>query len=347
MKAKSIIMIKRIVLIALATLILIATGCKKKHHFAGEPAVIVLSIIGAPESAVLVGEKFDLDVKITPEDADVHGVEWHSSDTTVAKVKAAGNVLATGAGSCEISASAGDLSDKVVVSVSSRDPERDEMGHSGSGITDRGRDGQSCTFWPGSTGWEGDIRYEGGNNSVTYYDNGTFKASWSATGDYCMGVGYYYGIDSGINPEDMQYDCYFRHTKSGSAGSYNYIGIHGWTVYPLVEFYIVDDWFNKPVPGLLGMRKGEFTIDGDNYEIYTNQRAQQPTIVGTSTFPQYYSVRESARESGHIDVSAHFKIFESLGMGLGEIYELKYFIESGGGSGSLDCTYLFLSDGKF
>ena len=144
----------------------------------------------------------------------------------------------------------------------------------------------------------------------------------------------------------MQYDCYFKHSKSGTAGGYNYIGVHGWTVDPLVEFFIVDDWFNKPGPSVLGQIKGEATIDGETYEIYQNARVNAPSILGMKSFPQFFSVRKSPRQSGHINASAHFNKFNTLGMKMGNIYELRYFIEVGGGTGSLDCTYLFISDGK-
>lgn len=102
---------------------MIATGCSKKQ--------ISIAITGAPESAVLVGEKFSLTVEITPEDAGA--VVWSSSDPAVAKVNANGYVLATGGGECEISATAGKASDKVAISVKDRDPARDEMGHVGGG----------------------------------------------------------------------------------------------------------------------------------------------------------------------------------------------------------------------
>ena len=337
---------RRIVWIIQAALALISTGCAREPHATDESPAISIAIKGAPESAMLVGEKFSLNVEITPEDADAGTVVWSSSDPAVAKVNAYGYVLATGKGECEISATAGRASDKVAISVNDRDPARDEMGHVGSGKTDQGRNNNTVTFSVGNTGWTGKIWYQGGNNSVTYYDNGTFKTSWNGTNNYVMGLGYYYDKDSDVDPKDMQYDCYFRHSKTGSAGGNSYIGIHGWTMDPLVEFYIVDDWYNKPGANLLGQKKGEFTVDGANYEIYQNLRVQQPSITGTQTYPQFFSVRTVARQSGHIDASAHFKKFESLGMRMGKMYELMYYIEAGGGTGSLDCTYFFMSDGR-
>ena len=330
------------ILIALMALTLIATGCEKK----GSTAIKDLSINGAPESAVLVGEKFSLTVESTSDDVDVQTAEWSSSDPAVAKVNADGRVLATGPGTCEISALIGEISAKVTVSVNDRNPFQDDMGHEGTSKTTQGRDNDKVHFSLGDTGLNGEIWYQGGNNSVMYYENGTFKATWSGTNDFYAGVGYDYAEESGVNLENMQYDCYFKHSKAGSGGGYNYIGIHGWMVNPLVEFYIVDDWYNKPGPGLLGQKKGEFAVDGDTYEIWQNTRVQQPSIMGTATFVQYYSVRRSARSYGHIQISKHFDKWEFLGMKLGKLYEVRYYVEVGGGSGSLDCTYLFMSDGQ-
>ena len=343
------------ILVALTALTLIATGCEKKAPHSGEeeedtpivePSVIDLSIIGAPESAVLVGEKFSLTVEITPDDVDVPTAEWSSSDPAVAKVNANGRVLATGPGTCDISASIGENSAIVTVSVNDRDPGKDAMGHEGASKTTQGKNNDKTHFSLGDTGLDGVIWYQGGNNSVMYYENGTFKAAWSGTNDFYAGVGYDYAEESGVNLENMQYDCYFKHSKAGSGGGYNYIGIHGWTVDPLVEFYIVDDWYNKPGAALLGQRKGEMTIDGDTYEIWQNTRVQQPSIIGTATFVQYYSVRKTARAYGHIQISKHFDKWNILGMKLGKLYEVRYYAEVGGGSGSLDCTYLFMSDGQ-
>jgi hypothetical protein len=96
----------------------------------------------------------------------------------------------------------------------------------------------------------------------------------------------------------------------------------------------------------LGQKKGEFTVDGDTYDIYQNTRVQQPSIKGTATFPQYFSVRRSARSCGHIDITAHMKKWEGLGMKMGKMYEAKVLVEAGGGSGSFDVSYFRMTDKK-
>ncbi len=222
---------------------------------------------------------------------------------------------------------------------------KDKMGHEGTSKTTQGQNNSSVTGNIGSTPYHYEIWYQGGNNSMTYYDNGTYKASWSNTGDFLARVGFKYNEDKTYS-ELGPIDAYFNWSKQGSAGGYNYIGIYGWTVDPLVEYYIVDDWFNKPGANLLGQRKGEFTVDGDTYEIYQNTRVQQPSIKGTSTFPQYFSVRKSSRSCGHIDITAHFKKWEELGMKMGKMYEAKVLVEAGGGTGSFDVSYFKMTDAK-
>lgn len=220
---------------------------------------------------------------------------------------------------------------------------KDEMGHVGSGTTTKGKDGSSEMRDIGNTGYHYEIWYQGGNNSMTFYDNGTYKANWSYTNDFIARVGLKYNEDKTYE-ELSPIDAYFRWNKSGNAGGYNYIGIYGWTVDPLVEYYIVDDWFNKPGSNLTGQYKGEFEVDGDVYQIYQNTRYNAPSIKGTKTFPQFFSVRKNGRSCGHIDVTAHFKKWESLGMKLGKLYEAKVLVEAGGGSGSFDVSYFKMTD---
>ena len=220
---------------------------------------------------------------------------------------------------------------------------KDEMGHQGDSKTTQGQNNSSVTGNVGSSPYHYEIWYQGGNNSMTFYDNGTYKASWNGTNDFLARVGFKYN-EKQTYEELGPIDAYFKWSKQGNAGGYNYIGIYGWTVDPLVEYYIVDDWFSEPGANLLGSKKGEFTVDGATYEVYQNMRYNAPSIKGDQTFPQFFSKRKGARQCGHIDVTAHFKKWEELGMKMGKMYEAKVLVEAGGGSGSFDVTYFKMTD---
>ena len=216
-------------------------------------------------------------------------------------------------------------------------------GHSGSGTTTRGQNNSSVTGNIGNSGYHYEIWYQGGNNSMTYYNDGTFSAEWNGSNDFLARVGFKYNSTQ-THDQIGYFTADYKFTKSGNA-AYSYIGIYGWTQNPLVEYYIVDDWFTKPSTTYLGDRKGEITVDGDTYDIYTYTRVNQPSIEGTSTFPQFFSVRRNARQCGHIDITAHFKKWAEVGLKLGKMYEVKVLAEAGGGAtGKIDFTYFKMSN---
>ena len=175
---------------------------------------------------------------------------------------------------------------------------------------------------------------------MTPYGGGdaAFKANWNNSSDFLARVGL------GWN-ETQTFDQLgtiasdFTYTKSGSGGGFSFIGIYGWSNNPLIEFYIVEDWFgggSPPTGG--GTKKGSFTIDGATYNIYQHQQTNQPSIHGTATFQQYFSVRQTPRQCGHISITEHFKEWASLGMALGKMEEARILVEVGGGTGNIDFT---------
>lgn len=165
-----------------------------------------------------------------------------------------------------------------------------------------------------------------------------FKASWYNCGDFLARVGYYDGSAAKKYTELGRISAEYCYTRKGTAGNYSYIGIYGWTKTPLLEYYIVDDYFEGSSL-LPTARVGTYTLDGDTYGLYKVQRYNAPSIIGTATFSQVFAVRGTKRHCGHVSVSEHFKKWEDAGIKLGGLYECSFLCEAGGGAGSIEYTY--------
>lgn len=174
----------------------------------------------------------------------------------------------------------------------------------------------------------------GGGCLITYGSSAAFSATWNNSGDFLARVGQALG-SSKTYDQFTTIAADFAEMKSGNAGGYSSIGIYGWSVSPLVEFYVDEDSYNHL--GGSGTKMGTFTIDGEGtYDVYKHTQVNQPSIQGTSTFDQFISVRQGARTCGHISLSKHFAAWKGFGMTLGKLEEAKVLIEAGGGSGRID-----------
>lgn len=210
---------------------------------------------------------------------------------------------------------------------------------------------QTICIQPGSsdqrTGVQNGYRYELWNQNaqgtacMTIGDGALFSGEWDGILNYLArrGLGYNQTQEhEEIGRFYATYDC--NYNPSTTTGN-SYLSIYGWTVEPLIEFYIVEDWRNW-IPSMAGgvSTKGAFTVNGSTYDIYENTRTNQPSIVGTTTFQQYFSIRRDERNSGTINVTDHFEQWEALGMELGKMHEVSFVVEGYQSSGSFEFTKL-------
>lgn len=112
----------------------------------------------------------------------------------------------------------------------------------------------------------------------------------------------------------------------------SYLCIYGWTRNPLVEFYVLQSWGNWRPPGVDAIATVE--IGGSTYDIYKTQRVNQPSIDGTQTFSQYWSVRKGKRTEDTVCISDHFRVWAEQGLELGDLYEVAVTVEGYRSSGT-------------
>lgn len=161
-----------------------------------------------------------------------------------------------------------------------------------------------------------------GDTTMTLTGDGTFTCEWS-------------NINSALFRRGQKFDCTETYKELGNISvdyevdyepvGNSYLCLYGWTRDPLIEYYIVDSWGTWRPPG--GDPIATITVDDAEYDVYRTLREQQPSIDGTATFEQYWSVRKEKRTEGTIDAVAHFDAWESLGMPMGKFYEASLTVE--------------------
>jgi hypothetical protein len=177
---------------------------------------------------------------------------------------------------------------------------------------------------------------------TVYGKDATFGATWDNVEDFLARVGLEFDRTK-THKQIGTISADFAETKTGSNGLV-YIGIYGWTVNPLREFYILEDWGEiKPAgtasDGSPRTFVGMITVDGENYDVWKKTRVNKPAITGPSeTFDQYFSIRQTARQCGRISISEHFTKWEELGLPLGNLTEARLLMEAQASTGTIEFT---------
>jgi peptidoglycan/xylan/chitin deacetylase (PgdA/CDA1 family) len=180
-------------------------------------------------------------------------------------------------------------------------------------------------------GYNYELWKDSGTTSMTLNGGAKFNCSWSNINNALFRIGKKFDSTQTyqqLGNITVNYGCNYQ--PNGNS----YLCVYGWTRSPLVEYYIVDSWGSWRPPG--SSSKGTITVDGGTYDVYETTRTNQPSIDGTATFQQYWSVRTSKRTSGTISVTEHFNQWANKGMQLGKMYECALTVEGYQSSGSAD-----------
>jgi len=156
-----------------------------------------------------------------------------------------------------------------------------------------------------------------GTASMTLKTNGRYKVKWTNIGNFTAGKGWSTGKKDRVI-------CYSGKFNGGRNG---FLAVYGWTKDSLIEYYVVENYGEWTPPGATSL--GTFDSDGGTYNIYKTRRINQPSIIGTATFFQYWSVSTTKRTKGTVTFANHVEAWKNKGMYLGKIWDYQIMESEG------------------
>src|SRR6187431_155907 len=198
----------------------------------------------------------------------------------------------------------------------------------------------SQTLSSNSTGTNNGFFYsfwkDSGSATMTLYGGGRYSSQWNNNTNNWVG-------GKGWKPGSSSRTISYSGNYGGSNSQNTYLALYGWTRSPLIEYYVIESYGSyNPASCSGGTDYGSFQSDGATYNVRRCLRTQQPSIDGTQTFYQYFSVRNPKKGfgniSGTITFANHANFWRSKGLNLGSHNYMILATEGYQSNGSSDIT---------
>ena len=180
-------------------------------------------------------------------------------------------------------------------------------------------------------GYDYELWKDRGDTSMTLNGEGLFSCEWENINNALFRVGRKFDCTEAweeIGEISVNYGVHYFPVGN------SYLCVYGWSRDPLVEYYVVESWGNWRPPGAESL--GIITVGDARYDVYCTTRTDQPSIDGTQTFQQFWSVRKGKSTEGTVLLSEHFRAWRDLGLELGSLYETALTVEGYQSSGQAD-----------
>jgi endo-1,4-beta-xylanase len=140
-----------------------------------------------------------------------------------------------------------------------------------------------------------------GNACMTLDEGALFSGEWRGIENYLARRGLNYNQTKKHQEIGEFFTNYKCDYKPSSESGNSYLSVYGWTVEPLIEYYIIEDWRNCA-----------------------------PYMSPDATF------KGGKRSRGTINISDHFNMWEKFGMKMGKLHEVSFVVEGFKSSGSFE-----------
>jgi endo-1,4-beta-xylanase len=242
------------------------------------------------------------------------------------KVTFGAAILVAFAGASALTGCTKDSSSKPNATVAA--PEPAVVGQRTSGyLPDISSSGKRLNSTGTNQGFYWSLYQAGGSASIAFGSSaGNFSINYSNVNDVVGGEGWNPGSARNIG-----------YNVGALSGSYNFVGVYGWTTSPLIEYYVCE--LGSVVAGT---QVNTVSSDGHTYTFYRHQQVNQPSIIGTATFWQYLdNWGGSSTGSNHsINMANHINNWRSNGAeGFGSYdYQILALEAYSGKSGYINAT---------